>query len=259
MEVEHQSLLRFEWLHSLKKDELQQLCINRELRVNSKEELIELLLKSKINQKEKFESKTKPTLLLELKSRGYEMEDTTPTSELVELINKHKKTKPTKQTLSNLTNSELSKLCQRRKIKIKDSSSKQTLINLLKESNVPDPEYTESMTSKQLFAEMKGRGLISTGLKKEGMLALLQEEVTHEEQRLSTHLKSEKVDKVIENAKKALTDYMDYIKLNKDKIQKTTKKELIQNKGKKDKFMGTDWEKIRDLFACYKQDMFGMS
>jgi len=252
------SHLRFEWLNGLRRDELQTLCINRQLTPNSKDDLIKLLLKSKINTKEKFDSKTKPTLLLELKSRGYDMEDTTETSELVELINKHKKTKPTKATLSNLDESELVRLCNRRKIKIKDANSKEILINLLKESDVVDPEYSNKMTTKQLTAELRGRGLSTTKLKKDEMVAILQEEVTHEEQQLANHLKAEKVDKVIEDAKKALTDYLDYIKLNKDKIQKLTKKETIQNKGKKDKIMGTEWEDIEYMLDCYKNDMFDL-
>eukprot|EP00486_Rosalina_sp_Unknown_P004284 CAMPEP_0201571796 /NCGR_PEP_ID=MMETSP0190_2-20130828/14729_1 /ASSEMBLY_ACC=CAM_ASM_000263 /TAXON_ID=37353 /ORGANISM="Rosalina sp." /LENGTH=230 /DNA_ID=CAMNT_0047996823 /DNA_START=549 /DNA_END=1241 /DNA_ORIENTATION=- len=114
------------------------------------------------------------------------------------------------------------------------------------------------MTTKQLTAELRGRGLSTTKLKKDEMVAILQEEVTHEEQQLANHLKAEKVDKVIEDAKKALTDYLDYIKLNKDKIQKLTKKETIQNKGKKDKIMGTEWEDIEYMLDCYKNDMFDL-
>merc|ERR1712228_146468 len=249
--------LRFEWLTALKTDELKLLCENRGIStaVNTKSVLIDGLIKAK---QIKYESLTKASLKLELKSKNIEHAQVTSKANLIELCKENKSTKPTKEILSSLSVAEIQKLCSRRNIKTKDYSSKKSLIKLLESENAPDPSFGASMTLKQLMAEMKGRGLKFSNLRKDQMLEVLRSNICYEDQKLASHLNDN--DHIIQDTKNALLDFISFVKENSESIRKSAKNEIMQNKKKKKKLASksrnylsrNEWIKLEDTLrtAC---------
>eukprot|EP00485_Elphidium_margaritaceum_P002796 CAMPEP_0202698750 /NCGR_PEP_ID=MMETSP1385-20130828/11981_1 /ASSEMBLY_ACC=CAM_ASM_000861 /TAXON_ID=933848 /ORGANISM="Elphidium margaritaceum" /LENGTH=371 /DNA_ID=CAMNT_0049355523 /DNA_START=53 /DNA_END=1168 /DNA_ORIENTATION=- len=220
--------LRYEWLDRLKVEELRLLCEHRKLDgdKSSKAALIPSIIKfsSSVTNYDRWK---KSTFLLELKARGVDVADDATLEDVTSLMDENRRTKPTKQTLSALSLSELQKLASRRKIKTgasrKEKSVKQDLVELLRKSQAPDPLYTQAMTTKQLSVELKGRGLSGHARKKEDMLKVLESDVTYEEQQLQQHIGEDALGDVIENAKTALVDYIQYMKTNAENIRKHVK------------------------------------
>merc|ERR1711997_869006 len=108
-----------------------------------------------------------------------------------------------------------------------------------------------SMTSKQLSAEMKGRGLSISGLNKAKMLKTLRSNISFEENTLKSHIDDNtNIDNIIENTKNSLIDFINYMKENSEEIRKYTKKETKQiinkNKNKNKKFAFENEEKVEE-------------
>ena len=261
LEETSESGLRYEWLTALKKDELKLLCENRGISTlqNTKSTLIDGLLKTK--KQIKYESLTKPSLILELKAKNIEHEPIISKSDLVELCNENKATKLTKDILSSLTLPEIQKLCNRRGIKSKEYSSKKSLIQLLESTNAPDPIFGASMTSKQLTAETKGRGLKTSSMKKDELLKILRSNICYEDQKLESHLSDN--DHIITNTKNALIDFISFMKEHKEIIRKSAKKEIMQNRKRKKNSLPkernyltrNEWKKLEDTLTTACDDI----
>merc|ERR1719300_1969879 len=80
------------------------------------------------------------------------------------------------------------------------------------------------MTTKQLSAEMKARGLsIATKMKKEDMLKVLESGVIWEEQLIESHLEPDQADKVVDAMEEALDGLIGYIRGHSKEIQQNIK------------------------------------
>mmetsp|Transcript_51920 Transcript_51920/g.82831 ORF Transcript_51920/g.82831 Transcript_51920/m.82831 type:complete len:378 (+) Transcript_51920:60-1193(+) len=258
---EEQTALRYEWLDTLRREELRTLCQNRciDTDASTKTALISSILKHKPSSATtNYDRCSKPTLLLELRAIGMNKPAGSSKAELIECLNENTAKKPSKQTLADFSVSELQKLCQRRKIhtKKKDLSSKKSLIKLLEESGVADPKYTDAMTNKQLIAEMKGRGLSFSQMKKEEMIETLNSGIFYEEQKLKQHVDANNVDHVIDRARVALAEFIEYVKENKDIIQKCTKINTLKNSKKADEVYGTDWRKMEGVLRNMREELY---
>eukprot|EP00484_Ammonia_sp_Unknown_P007589 CAMPEP_0197073128 /NCGR_PEP_ID=MMETSP1384-20130603/210450_1 /TAXON_ID=29189 /ORGANISM="Ammonia sp." /LENGTH=450 /DNA_ID=CAMNT_0042511959 /DNA_START=58 /DNA_END=1410 /DNA_ORIENTATION=+ len=258
---EEQTALRYEWLDTLRREELRTLCQNRciDTDASTKTALISSILKHKPSSATtNYDRCSKPTLLLELRAIGMNKPAGSSKAELIECLNENTAKKPSKQTLADFSVSELQKLCQRRKIhtKKKDLSSKKSLIKLLEESGVADPKYTDAMTNKQLIAEMKGRGLSFSQMKKEEMIETLNSGIFYEEQKLKQHVDANNVNHVIDRARVALAEFIEYVKENKDIIQKCTKINTLKNSKKADEVYGTDWRKMEGVLRNMREELY---
>ena len=204
----NKSELRYDILDTLKKDDLKILCSNRGIETGkpNKKTLIKLILNAKAIKID-YHKLTKQSLQLELKSKGIESSKSMLKTELIELcINNINKTETTNDLLKQLNTSELQTLCQNRKIKIENYNSTKSLCKLLETTTSDDLQYDESMTTKQLAAEMKGRNLLINGMKKKDMIKTLNSNITPQVQKLLLDLQE---DESIENTKKALHEFID--------------------------------------------------
>jgi len=242
-----------EWLEKLKPDELKILCKNRGIGTDktTHKELAAAILKCGVDEfdaSEDCESLPRETLKLELKIRNVPIPKSVSTQSLIELLEEHNETKLSKKMVQSLDITELRKLCQRRDIETKSihSSRKKELLELLTEygEEYPDPEYNENMTSGTLKAELKGRGLAVSGLKKAQMLAVLRSDISFEEQRLEQFLKTSRYEEMIGRTQETLERFIDFMLDNAEEIKKETKKRGGAKEAKK---QSSEWEQIRKV------------
>eukprot|EP01084_Bolivina_argentea_P173665 300824_1 len=253
--------LRNEWLHTLKKKDLKILCQNRDIHTekSSKPVIIKMLLKSKQLTVKEYEKLTKALLSLELKAKGIEYSDKAVKTELIKLLNKNKKKKFTNDTLSDCKLSELQQLCQSRSIETQSINSKQKLIETLKNANMSDPRFTP-MKSKQLMAEMKGRGLNTNKMNMAKMLEILKSGSSYEHKKLESHINNDNVDNIIQNTEDKLRNFIKYMKENKEKIKTLTNQNIANIKAHKnrDYLLKSEWNKFEQFLRNARDEIIDL-
>ena len=249
--------LRYEWLNRLNKEDLKLLCLNRSIEIGiDREIVIKSLLRSQSKHNddddEDWTQRKREVLSIELRAKGIAHSMNATKSELVQLFTKNKKIKQTKSSLKRLKASELQTLCRRRGVETKAVSTKKRCIELLEGDDAYyEPEITGSWTSKQLMAELRGRGLTVGKLKKEEMIEMLSSRICREEQKLESNLKN--IDRITKNTRQSLVEFMQFIRENKENIRKNTKHNTRTNAN-----MKSPWTKMIDALITAKEEIMGM-
>jgi hypothetical protein len=180
------------------------------------------------------------TLKLELRIKGVELPRSARREALIALLEEHKEQKLSRRAVHGLELAELRKLCARRDIETRSihSANKKDLLLLLREYGEfhADPEYDENMTVSTLRAELKGRGLGVSGLKKAQMLAVLRSDISYEEHRLEHFLESANCQEMVARTQRTLQSFIDFMVRDADAIKAKTQK------GK-----GGEWEQMRKV------------